>query len=231
MLFKLLKLFGLDVRAEFAAVKGQIEQRVEEAAGRARHAALAVAVIVALSTLAGLFCLMAIGVGLFALYRAGEAAYGANVALGIVAAVLVAATLILLGIAWMLGRSSAAEPASSGEKLAEAVVSAAPASPPPEALASPPVESSGDLIEPLGFLLSLFAKDPKLGHPVLDEFVTNLRTPAGGKADEAVDQALNLVRNGDRTQLLIILGGAVAAGWLLARSRPAAPPDYDTTPK
>ena len=47
MLFKLLKLFGLDVRAEFAAVKGQIEQRVEEAAGRARHAALAVAVIAA----------------------------------------------------------------------------------------------------------------------------------------------------------------------------------------
>ena len=58
---------------------------------------------------------------------------------------------------------------------------------------------------------------------MLDEFAANLRTPAGGKADEAVEQALNLVRNGDRTQLLVMLGGAALAGWLLARSRPDAP--------
>jgi hypothetical protein len=54
----------------------------------------------------------------------------------------------------------------------------------------------------LTYLLALFGKDPKLGHPMLEEFVDNLRTPAGGQADEAVEQALNLVRNGDRTQLL-----------------------------
>jgi hypothetical protein len=55
---------------------------------------------------------------------------------------------------------------------------------------------------------------------MLNEFVGNLRRPAGGKADEAVERALDLIRNGDRTQLLVMLGGAALAGWLLARSRP-----------
>ena len=72
-------------------------------------------------------------------------------------------------------------------------------------------------------LLGLFAKDPKLGHPMLDEFVGNLQTPAGGQPNEAVEQALNLVRNGDRTQLLTILGGSLV-GWLLARSGPNPAP-------
>jgi hypothetical protein len=49
---------------------------------------------VALSTFAGLSLTMAIGVGLLALYHTEEAAFGMNVALGIVATVLVVATLI-----------------------------------------------------------------------------------------------------------------------------------------
>jgi len=80
------------------------------------------------------------------------------------------------------------------------------------------------LTEPLTFPLALFAKNPKLRHPILDEFAGILRTPAGGKADEAVEQALNLLRNGDRTQLLVLLGAAGLAGWLLARNRPGTAP-------
>jgi hypothetical protein len=64
MLFNILKLFGLDVRAEIAGVKGQIEQRIDDIADHAKHVALSTAVILALSTFAGLFCTMAIGVGL-----------------------------------------------------------------------------------------------------------------------------------------------------------------------
>jgi hypothetical protein len=96
MLFKILKLFGLDVRAEVAAVKNQIDQRVEDIAERAKHVALSTALIIALSTFAGLFLTMAIGVGLIALYQTEAATYGVNLALGIVAAVLVVATLILI---------------------------------------------------------------------------------------------------------------------------------------
>jgi hypothetical protein len=43
-----------------------------------------------------------------------------------------------------------------------------------------------------------------------------------------MEQALNVVRNGSRTQLLTILGGAVLAGWLLARSRPGVAPAPST---
>jgi hypothetical protein len=81
-------------------------------------------------------------------------------------------------------------------------------------------ESAGDLIEPLAFLLAKYIKFPTLGHPVLDEFVGNLRISAGGTADEAVERAANLLRYGDRTQLVIILGGATFVGWLLARQSP-----------
>jgi hypothetical protein len=226
MLFKVLQLFGLDVRAEIAAVKDQIEQRVDEVADRARHAALTAAVIIALATFAGLFCTLAMGVGLIALYRAEAAIYGVDIALAIVAAVLVIAALILLGVALIAGKSlSRARASNAAENVARPAAAAstfAPAA--PGAVASPPAAAAGDLADPLAFLLALLAKDAKLGHPVLDEFAASLRTPAGGKADEAVEQALNLVRNGDRTQLLLILGGAALAGWLLARSRPDTGP-------
>ncbi len=221
MLFKLLKLFGLDVKAEIAAVKGEITRRVDDAADRARQLAVGGGIIAALAAFAGLLFVTALGVGLFALYRFLEAAYGTDVALGILAAVLIGAMLILLGIAALVARSlKGARPAAAvGADVAGAIPRAAPPpQPPPEAMAAAPLMSSGDLVEPLTLVLGLFAKDPKLGHPALDEFVTGL--PNGGKPDEAVAQALDVIRNGDRTQLAIILSAAVAAGWLLARGRP-----------
>jgi hypothetical protein len=220
MLFKLLKLFGLDVHAEIAAVKGEITRRVDDAADRARHLALGAAVIAALAIFAGLLFVTAIGIGLFALYRYVEATYGTDVALGILAAVLAGTMLILLGVAFMVARSlKGARRSAVGADVAGAIPRAVPpAQPPPEAMAAAPAMSSGDLVEPLTLVLGLFAKDPKLGHPTLDQFVTGL--PNGATPDEAVAQALGVIRNGDRTQLAIILGAAVAAGWLLARGRP-----------
>jgi hypothetical protein len=221
MLFKLLKLFGLDVHAEIAAVKGEITRRVDSATDRARQLAIGAAVIAVLAMFAVLFLVMAIGVGLLALYRFAEAAYGPEMALAILAAVLLGVILVLLGIALLVaGSLKSARPAAVGADVANVGPrpTPRPAEPPREAVAAASLSSSGDLVEPLTLVLGLFAKDPKLGHPVLDEFVTGL--PNGGKPDEAVAQALDVIRNGDRTQLAIILGAAVAAGWLLARGRP-----------
>jgi hypothetical protein len=50
MLFKILKLFGLDVPAKVDAAKALIEQRAAEVADRAKHAALSAALIIAIST-------------------------------------------------------------------------------------------------------------------------------------------------------------------------------------
>ena len=67
MLFKILKLFGLDVPAKVAAAKLVIEQRVEEVTDYAKQVTQTAAVIAALSAVAGVLVAMAVGVGLFAL--------------------------------------------------------------------------------------------------------------------------------------------------------------------
>src|SRR4029077_11985949 len=110
--------------------------------------------------------------------------------------------------------------AASGPAPAVAAPSLAHA-PSPAPFAGTPADSAADLFEPLAFLLGKYVKYPALGHPVLDEIVGNLRMTARGTADEAVERVANLVRYGDRSQLLILLGGAAFAGWLLARQDPS----------
>jgi hypothetical protein len=227
MLFNTLKLFGLDVPAKVDAAKAVIEQRVEEVADRAKHLALSSAVIVALSTFAALYCTMAIGVGLFALYRTETAMYGVDIALAVVAAVLVIAALVLIGVAVMIGKSlSRAGESRPADDVAKSVAAASAFgsadqaqiySPAPSAT---PTDSASDLIEPLAFLLGKYVRYPSLGHPALDDLIGKLRVSARGTADEAVERAANLMRHGDRSQLLVLLGGAAFVGWLLARQSP-----------
>jgi hypothetical protein len=230
MLIKTLKLFGLDVPAKVAAAKSMIEQRVEEVTDYAKQVTQTAAVIAALSAVAGVLVAMAVGVGLFALYRAVAESYGVDAGLGVVAGILIVAALILLLIARTEGQSLSNrhifEPL---RPLATAAVSAAapavaapslPLAPSHASFAGVPVVSAGDLIEPLAFLLGRYLKYPALGHPALDELVGNLRSTARGTADEAVERAANLLRYGGRGQLFMLLGGAAVAGWVLARQNP-----------
>jgi hypothetical protein len=216
MLFKILKLFGLDVPAKVDAAKAVIEQRAAEVADRAKLAALSAALIIALSTFAAPFLTMAIGVGLMGLYHAEATAYGMDGALAIVATVLVAVALSLL----MLGKSLSGKHAPElRNDVTSPAVAAAPLArvPSPEVLE--PAVSAGDLIEPLAFLLPKYVKFPVLDHPVLNGIVEKLRLTARGTTDEAVERAANIVRYGDRGQLFMLLGVAAVAGWLLARQR------------
>jgi hypothetical protein len=220
MLFKILKLFGLDVPAKVDAAKTVIEQRAAEVADRAKHAALSAALIIALSTFAALFLTMAIGVGLMGLYHAEETAYGMDGALAIVATVLVAAAFILLMVALMVGNSLSGKhaPELRNDVTSPAVAAALLARvPSPEVLE--PAVSAGDLIEPLAFLLPKYVKFPVLDHPVLNGIVEKLRLTARKTTDEAIERAVNIVRYGDRGQLFMLLGVAAVAGWLLARQR------------
>ena len=222
MPFKILKLFGLDVPAKVAAAKSMIEQRVEEVTDYAKQVTQTAAVIAALSAVAGVLVAMAVGVGLFALYRAVAESYGVNAGLGVVAAILVVAALILLLMARTKGQSLSNrlifEPLRPPATAAPSA--AAPHAPPPASFAGVSVVSAGDLVEPLAFLLGRYLKYPALGHPVLDELVGNLRNTARGTADEAVERAADLLRYGDRGQLFMLLGGAAVAGWMLARQSP-----------
>ncbi len=225
MLFKLLKLFGLDVPAQVAAAKSVIEQRAEEVAQYAGQTVQIAAVISALSALAGVLGAMAVGVGLYALYRVDADAYGVYAGLGVVGAVLVAGALILFLIARAKGQSLSRrrifKPLSpfpiAPYSSASVVASASPAPDYSHSPAESRPEPARDLLEPLALLLPKYIKYPALGHPVLDQLVGNLQVTARGTADEAVERAANLVRYGDRTQLLASLGSAAFVGWLLAR--------------
>jgi hypothetical protein len=65
ILFKILKLFGLDVEA----VKASLELRVEQAIDHVKQVAGKAAVIAALCAIATITAAMAVSVGLIALYR------------------------------------------------------------------------------------------------------------------------------------------------------------------
>jgi hypothetical protein len=228
MLFKILKLFGLDVPAKVAEAKSVIEQRIEEAADYAKQVTQTAAVIAALSAVAAILAAMAVGVGLFALYRVIAESYGVNAGLGVVAGVLIAAALALFLIARTKGASLSERHIF---KPSTPSVTAAASAPTPAIIPVPvnvstraalaaPADSAGDLIEPLAFLLAKYVKYPTLGHPVLNEIVGKLRMSARSTTDEAVERVADLVRHGDRTQLLTLLGGAAFVGWLLARQNP-----------
>jgi hypothetical protein len=228
MLFKILKLFGLDVPAKVAEAKSVIEQRIEEVADYAKQVTQTAAVIAALSAVAAILAAMAVGVGLFALYRVIAESYGVNAGLGVVAGVLIAAALVLFLIARTKGASLSKRHIF---KPSTPSVTAAASAPTPAIIPVPvnasthaalaaPADSAGDLIEPLAFLLAKYVKYPTLGHPVLNEIVGKLRMSSRSTTDEAVERVADLVRHGDRTQLLTLLGGAAFVGWLLARQNP-----------
>jgi hypothetical protein len=217
MLFKILKLFGLDVPDKVAAAKFAIEQRAEEMAEYVGQTIQTAAVIAALSAFAGVLGAIAVGVGLYALYLVDADRYGVYAGLGVVGGLLVAAALILYLIARAKGQSLSRrrifKPLSPSPTAASSPAPSVASPGPASVLSHAPVEArpepARDLLEPLAFLLAKYIKYPALGHPVLDELVDNLRATARGTADEAVERAANLVRYCDRNQLLVLLSLSV----------------------
>jgi hypothetical protein len=224
MLFKVLNLFGLDVPAKIAAARTEFEHRVEDAADYAKQATPAAALVAAFSAVAAFLFIVAAGVDLFALYRVIAEYYGVYAGLGAVAGLLIAAASVLLLAARaraqslselrFVRRSSSPALPPAPEKVA---AQASPTLVPPETGAFSANESAADLFEPLAIAFGKYVKFPLLGNPVLDQVVGSLKASAQGTADDAVRRAASLIRHGTRTQLLAMIGGAAALGWLLAR--------------
>jgi hypothetical protein len=245
MLFKILKLFGLDVPAKIEAVKASLERRVEQATEHVKQVAQEAAVIAALSAVAIVTAVMAVGVGLIALYFWTANAYGMYAGLGVVGAILVVVTVALAAAAAVKARSLASngitpqrytagtavtasdpdviENAAAAEAAATQLRSDVAASdavaPVSVAAARPaaPISSARDLVEPLAYLLPKVVKFPTIGNPAVDELIGNLAATARGTADEAVNRAANVIRQGNRANLVFVLTGAAMVGWMLAR--------------
>lgn len=231
ILFRFLKLFGVDVPARMAVLQASFEQRVEVAKDQVKQAAQRAATVGALAALAALAALSAAGVGLFALYRWVLMNYGQFYGLAAVGGVLIVIAVISFVVALLEARSWSADSAGhDGDKprrVADHIAAAdATALDEPAFATQPPPQpahgatSAADLVGPLSVILSRVMKFPTTGNPVLDELLFALRGSVKGAADEAVDGVVQTVRYGDRTKLVAVLGAAVLAGWLLARHRP-----------
>jgi hypothetical protein len=234
ILFKILKLFGIDVPARIAQLQARFEQRVEVAKDEVRQTAQKAAIVAALGAVGALAALSAAGVGLLALYRWVLENYGEFYGFEAVDGVLIVIAVILFVIAFIAARSWWADSAGhDGHPRRAAAESQAAADhtsatdatalddPPlmtqPSPRAAHGATSAADLVDPLSVILSRVTKLPTTGNPVLDELLFALRGSVKGAADEALDGVVHTVRYGDRTKLVAVLGAAVLVGWLLAR--------------
>jgi len=231
MFFNILKLFGLDVPAKIEAAKARLELRVEQATDHVKQVAQNAAVIATLFLVAIITAAMAAGVGLIAVYRWAAEAYGPYAGLAAVGTILVVATVVLVTAAAIKSRSLTADriksPRSSVAEttaaihppIHDAAASMPPARPlaaSPAAIPAVPTASATELVEPLAFFLSRYVKYPSFGNPIVDELLGNLKATANGTVAEAVEHAANVIRHGDRTNLVVVLTGAAVIGWMLS---------------
>jgi DNA-binding MurR/RpiR family transcriptional regulator len=61
-------------------------------------------------------------------------------------------------------------------------------------------------------------KFPTIGNPVIDELIDKLRVTARGSTDEAIDRAADVIRHGNRTNLVVVLTGTAFLAWLLTHN-------------
>jgi hypothetical protein len=217
MLFRLLKLAGTDINAKLAELKADLTRR-----------ARTIGLVAGLLLSAAMLTLMVLIVALIALYRWGELHYGVFVGLALVAAVLIIFAIILLGVALTIAKRDgriAALPAhvtdAPGARVTQGPPrSTADAARSPEGFASYQFSSAKaeDLVEPLFALLAGYLRWPQTGHLAIDGLVRQAGSQAQGTANEAVARAAELMRKGDRTTMLSVLGAAALFGWLIGHA-------------
>lgn len=230
MVLRLLGPLGREVEARIDGLTGKIERRIQRATDEAKQAAGAAAITAALAAFAGLTAIIALGVGLFALYRWVAATYGEFEGYGVVVGTLIIVTIILVVTIVVRSKSSrpwevpTGQPAAAtaawehanAEPRAEQAATAKFSTPPPAA--TPPPPGVSDIAEVLTHILAGIIKIPETGNEVLDEIARNVRVRAQSGGQEALDSAVNVVREGERINLIAVLSGFVVFGWLLSRA-------------
>ena len=228
MFFKLLKLAGLDINAKIAELKADLAFKAEQASEQVTRKARAMAIVAGLLWCAGIFALLALSVGLFALYGWGEVHYGVFTGLTLAGAVLIVLTVVLVLAALWVAKQSAHEPpvwhiVGESTPLPHAPRQVADAGQlhMEEGLVPPPYRSSAakpeDLVEPLIVLLGQYLRPPETGYQAIDDLLGQIGSRARGTTEEAVARGSDLVRNGSRATMLSVLGAAALFGFLLVR--------------
>jgi hypothetical protein len=233
-MLRILKLLGLDIPARIAAVRADLESRADFAIVRLTRAARTVGILILLAVLAAMAGTAAVGVGLTALYSWIALEYGEFYGYAAVGGVLIfiAAVLGVIGFveANSLSFDSLATPDEisaapidastyeapddpSSERRSASAIAEGAAGPPPSRRAAWPEDASPS--QALPGLMSL----PVTGNPLIDGVIDGLRTPASRAVDDVVGLAAETIRRGEREQLLMTLGMAIFAGWLVEKMR------------
>jgi ElaB/YqjD/DUF883 family membrane-anchored ribosome-binding protein len=227
-LLNLLKAFGLDIPARLAELRVRVEQRVEDAANQAMRVVRDIVVTLALICCAAITALAAIAVGLVALARWVADLYGPFAGLAAVGGLLLLVTVVLVIVAVMRPQSarrvkSPAEVLQSAAKRSATYADAARRlhAAQDEPAASAPQRGSGQMVGDISKLVSfllplLISAGPASGGGLMGTLSGALRSGAHRTAGETLEGAARMVREGDRTNLLAVVGAAVLFGWLVS---------------
>jgi hypothetical protein len=229
MLRNILHITGLEQKLE--AVRDRIEGEAQSLMQHGKAVAIQMAIASALATGAAILGLMALVAGLIALFFWLEPQVGTITAMGLIAGCLLVIGVILAVCAAMIGRKETPRvPAVVPNPVVTADIAAA-------RMAEAKVDLSGrdplshdylglgdfqparpvtaEEVESLFAVAGQFTRLPNTGVESVDNMLRALAPKAEETTREAVARAANLVRYGDRSTVLAILGTALAIGWAM----------------
>ena len=231
MLRSILHITGLEQKLE--SLRGRIEGEAQSLMQQGKAVAIQMAIASALAVGAAILGLMALVAGLIALFFWLEPQVGSIAAMGLIAGGLLLIGVILAVSAAMIGRKETPRvPAVVANPVATADIAAARMAETKLDLAGhdplsrdyigmgdfrPARPVTAEEVESLFAVTGQFTRLPHTGIESVDDMLRALAPKAEEATREAVARAANLVRHGDRSTVLAILGTALAIGWAMTK--------------
>jgi len=234
MLHSILQITGLEQKLE--ALRDRIEGQAQSLMQHSKAIAIQMAIASALGAAAAILGLMALVAGLIALFFWLEPQMGSIAAMGLIAAGLLVIGVILAVSAAMIGRKETPRvPAVVPNPVATADIAAARMAEAKVDLGSeakvnrgahdylgmgdfqPARPVTAEEVESLFAVAGQFTRLPHTGIEQVDNMLQAIAPKAEEATREAVARAANLVRHGDRSTVLAILGTAMAIGWAMTK--------------
>lgn len=221
MLQSILHLTGLDQKLQ--ALKDRIEGQAQGMIQHGKAVAIQMAIVAALAAGAAILALMAFVAGLITLYLWLEPHVGSMAAMGLVAGGLLVVGGGLAIAAVVISRKEAPEATAETNAVerkastrAEEKMSALHETPAFPAPAPRPVTAAE--VDSIFSVTGQFAHLPKTGIEPVDNVIQALAPKAEEATKEVVTRAAHLVRYGDRTTVMAILGTAMVLGWAMTKA-------------
>ena len=235
MLRSILQITGLEQKLE--AARDRIEGEAQSLMQQGKAVAIQMAIASALAIGAAILGLMALVAALITLFFWLEPQVGSIAAMGIIAGCLLLIGVILAACAAMIGRKETPRVAPVTAKavakpVATADIAAARMTGEKLDLAGqdprgrdylglggyqPARPVTAEEVESLFAVAGQFARLPHTGIESVDNMLRGLAPKAEEATREAVARAANLVRHGDRSTVLAVLGTALAVGWAMTK--------------